>query len=151
MRWARLALGIALLLVAVVLAALLATGSASAEEAPGPPTYDGLQSFGVIVDAAYPEDYSWTVDLGTGEELVEVDEQLAEVRYAGGYRAFTITPEPAHDAEGATVPTSIAVTPPNILTLTVHHRAGNPARGGAPFDYPISAGSGWEGGSTPKS
>jgi hypothetical protein len=146
MRRARLALGIALLLFALVLAALLATGSASAE-APEPPVYDGSQSFPTIADVSYPEAYSWTVTLGAGQRLVQVDEQTAEVQYASGLRAFEITAEPAHDAEGASVPTTLAVVSPDVIELTVHHRAGNPAKGGAPFVYPVSAGFGWEGGS----
>ena len=52
----------------------------------------------------------------------------------------------AHDAVGKSVPTTLEVSPPNVVTLTVHHRAGNPAAGGAPFTYPIFEGSGWEGG-----
>ncbi|HEU5252076.1 MAG TPA: hypothetical protein VFU16_01965 [Solirubrobacterales bacterium] len=53
---------------------------------------------------------------------------------------------PAHDAAGATVPTTLSVTQPNVITLTVHHRAGNPEAGGSPFVYPITAGVGWDGG-----
>lgn len=145
-RWARMVLGVALLLLTVVLAALLATGSASAEPAPEPPVFDGFQSFPAIADASYPEDYSWTVELSSRQKLVQVDEQTAEVQYEDGVRAFTISAEPAHDSEGATVPTTLAVTGPDVITLTVHHRAGNPAKGGAPFRYPITAGQGWEGG-----
>ena len=32
------------------------------------------------------------------------------------------------------------------MTFIVHHRAGNPAAGGAPFAYPITMGEGWAGG-----
>ena len=49
--------------------------------------------------------------------------------------AFTINAGLAHDAEGSNVPTSLGVSEGNILTLTVHHRAGNPAASGAPFVY----------------
>jgi hypothetical protein len=40
------------------------------------------------------------------------------------------------------------VAPPSskVITLTVHHREGNPLAGGAPFHYPVVGGSGWEGG-----
>ena len=44
------------------------------------------------------------------------------------------------------MPTTLAITQPNIVALTVHHRAGNPAAGGAAFEYPVTAGEGWEGG-----
>ncbi|HYG97427.1 MAG TPA: hypothetical protein VD741_10015, partial [Solirubrobacterales bacterium] len=76
--------------------------------------------------------------------LESVDEQRAVVRDEDGGTAFEILAEAAHDAAGATVPTTLAVTQPNLITLTVHHRAGNPAAGGASFAYPISAGEGYE-------
>ena len=47
------------------------------------------------------------------------------------------------------MPTSLSVSEEKIVTLTVHHREGNPAAGGAPFDYPVIAGAGWEGGTEP--
>ncbi len=64
----------------------------------------------------------------------------------GGWQASTLTALEAHDAQGATVPTSLAQTGPDVITLTVSHREGNPAAGGAPFSYSISEGAGWEGG-----
>src|ERR1700760_3785149 len=60
--------------------------------------------------------------------------------------SFTLTATPAHDAVGATVPTTLVITGADVVTLTVHHRAGNPAAGEAPFTYPVVAGSGWSGG-----
>jgi len=86
------------------------------------------------------------VKLGEGEELRQIDETHAGVFWEDGTQAMTITAQLAHDAEGVSVPTTLAVIEPNLVTLTVHHRAGNPAAGGAPFDYPVVAGSGWEGG-----
>jgi hypothetical protein len=79
----------------------------------------------------------------------QIDEKEIGVYYTEGPRAFAIQAEPAHDAVGATVPTTIQITGENVFTLTVHHREGNPAAGGAPFDYPIVAGPGWEGGFVP--
>jgi hypothetical protein len=112
------------------------------------PLYDGAMTFPAIQSAADPEEYSWEVDLDEGQELRQVDDENAAVYYVGDseHLAFTVTAVSAHDAEGATVPTTLAVTQPNLITLTVHHRAGNPAAGGAPFDYPITGGPGWEGG-----
>lgn len=110
------------------------------------PPYDGGQMFPAIHGPEDPEDYTWEVQLGEEQTLEAVDDQHAVVRYENGSVAFTINAEPAHDATGATVPTTIAVTEPNLFTLTVHHLAGSPAAGGAPFTYPISAGAGWEGG-----
>ncbi len=94
-----------------------------------------------------PEEYSWEVGLGEEQELVLIGDQLAIVYYTGReHTAFSIAPKAAHDADGSTVPTSLSVPEENIVTLTVHHRAGNPAAGGAPFVYPITDGAGWEGG-----
>lgn len=60
--------------------------------------------------------------------------------------AFAIEATLAHDAEGSNVPTTLAVSGVDVITLTVHHRTGNPLTGGTPFVYPIIAGAGWEGG-----
>jgi hypothetical protein len=101
----------------------------------------------MIQDPSGPEDYSWEVQLAKNQALEQVDDQTAVVYYVGDHTtAFPITAEPAHDAEGASVPTTLAVTGSDVITLTVHHRAGNPKTGGTPFDYPILAGQGWEGG-----
>lgn len=102
--------------------------------------------FPVIHGPEDPEEYIWEVQLHEGQTLELVDDQTAVVRWENGTVAFVIEAEPAHDATGATVPTTLAVTDPNLITLTVHHLAGNPAAGGSAFAYPISAGKGWEGG-----
>jgi hypothetical protein len=57
-----------------------------------------------------------------------------------------VNAEAAHDAVGTTVPTTLRQTGREQVTLTVHYREGNPAAGGAPFVYPITAGTGWPGG-----
>ncbi|MDX6634233.1 MAG: hypothetical protein QOF06_436 [Solirubrobacterales bacterium] len=110
------------------------------------PVYDGGQTFPAIQGPEGPEDYSWEVKFGEGEELKAIDEHHAGVFWEDGTEAMTITAVAAHDAIGTDVPTTLTVTEPNIITLTVHHRDGNPAAGGAPFDYPVTAGEGWEGG-----
>jgi hypothetical protein len=132
---------LALTAVAVGLCALAPSLAAAA---PYPP-YDGTQSFQSIQGPAGPEEYSWEVQLKEGQTLESVDDQNAVVRWEGG-TSFTIPAGAAHDAIGTTVPTSLAVSEGNVLTLTVHHRAGNSAAGGAPFAYPVVAGEGWEGG-----
>ncbi len=91
-----------------------------------------------------PEEYSWEVTLLEGQRLRSVGSQEAEVLYEDGVVAETIQAESAHDAEGAAVPTSIGVSEPNIVTLTVHYLGGNPAANGAPFVYPIVAGPSFE-------
>lgn len=132
------------LIFALVGICVLAFTSASAPAAP--PNYDGVMGFAAIHGPSDPEDYSWTVTLGEDQTLELVDDQHAQVLYGDGHSAFGIAAEPAHDAGGATVPTTLAISGGDIITLTVHHRSGNPASSGAPFDYPITAGPGWEGG-----
>ncbi len=110
------------------------------------PVYNGLMTFPQIDSPAGPEEFSWEVSLGKGQELVQVDGRTAEVRYEDGISAFGIAAEAAHDADGTAVPTTLVVVQPSVITLVVHHRAGNPAAGGTPFVYPVVAGEGWEGG-----
>jgi hypothetical protein len=110
------------------------------------PVYDGVMAFGDIEGPGGPAEYSWEVKLDEEEELKVIDERQVGVLWEDGERAMTITAVAAHDAIGTSVPTTLALTQPNIITLTVHHRDGNPAAGGAPFDYPVIAGEGWEGG-----
>jgi hypothetical protein len=129
---------IASLVVAVAPAAAESGGAAEL------PVYDGI-GFPAIKGPGDPEEYSWRVELGPRQTLVGVDETEAEVRYEDGLVAFTISSGPAHDANGATVPTTLLVSPGDVLTFIVHHQDGNPAAGGAPFDYPVTAGFGWEG------
>lgn len=122
----------------------LAIGPASASAAL--PPYEGLMDFPMIHGPSDPEEYSWEAILYPEQQLKSIDSQEAEVVYEDGTVAFVIQAEPAHDAVGTTVPTSLDVSAGNVVTLTVHHRAGNPAAGGAPFVYPVSAGTGWESG-----
>ena len=133
-----------LLAVVLTLCAAALPGAAGAE--PLPPYERG--NFPNIQEPEGPEEFSWEVTLHGDQELRQIDDRSAAVYYTDPeeHLAFEIGGFAAHDAVGATVPTTLAVTQPNILTLTVHHRAGNPAAGGAPFDYPIIAGEGWEGG-----
>lgn len=133
-----------LVTVSAMLLCAVVAASASAEVCP---PYEGVQ-FHEIHSAAEPEDYCWEVQLEEEEELRQIDEQHVGVYFTGEieYKGWEIAAQPAHDVEGATVPTAIAVTGESDITVTVHHREGNPAAGGAPFDYPISPGAGWEGG-----
>src|SRR5690242_14642539 len=94
------------------------------------PVYDGGQMFPTIAGPEDPEEYAWEVQLDEEQTLELIDDQLAAVRSKTGAVAFEIQAEPAHDAEGKAVPTALAVTEPNIITLTVHHK-------GASFHYPI--------------
>jgi hypothetical protein len=104
------------------------------------PPFDGGMTFQAIQGPEGPEDYSWEANLGEDQELRVVDDRHAAVYYTDPeHFAFEIEATPAHDAEGATVPTTLTVTQPNIITLTVHHRS-------AAFVYPVTQGTGWEGG-----
>jgi hypothetical protein len=107
-----------------------------------------LMSFHAIQGPEDPEDYCWEVKLDEEQALRQISDREAEVYYTDPeeHHAFSITAALAHDAEGVSVPTTLAVTEPNLITLTVHHRAGNPLAGGAPFHYPVVAGAGYEGG-----
>jgi hypothetical protein len=131
---------------AALVAALVWAGTPSAARAETCAPYEGGMTFPMIHGPEDPEDYCWEVQLGAGEKLRQIDDQHAEVDFESGHFAFGIQAKPAHDAVGTAVPTTLAVSDPNLITLTVHHRAGNPAAGGAPFDYPILSGTGWEGG-----
>ena len=131
-------------LVAVLAFSVIAPAAAGAEALP---PYDGLMSFQAIQGAEEPEDFSWEVKLDEDEELRLIDDTHAGVYWVEtDTLAMSIEAQKAHDSEGSTVPTTIAVTQPNVVTLTVHHRAGNPAAGGAPFRYPVVPGPGYEGG-----
>lgn len=110
------------------------------------PPFDGGMGFPAILGPEDPEEFCWEVNLSEEQELVQIDDRTVQVFISGGFPSFTISATKAHDAEGTTVPTTLAKTGRNLITLTVHHRAGNPAAGGAPFVYPISQGEGWEGG-----
>ncbi|HEX8753212.1 MAG TPA: hypothetical protein VF731_07335 [Solirubrobacterales bacterium] len=107
------------------------------------PVYEG-QAFPRIQSASDPEEFSWEVELGPGQELEQVDEREVAIDSRTGARSWSIVADPAHDATGATVPTTIRVVGEDVVTLTVHHREGNPAAGGAPFAYPVDEGAGWE-------
>jgi hypothetical protein len=71
------------------------------------PGYNGVQSFGEIRSESSPETYSWQVHLGPRQKLRLANPNQAEVIYEDGTVSFLITAEPAHDATGATVPTSL--------------------------------------------
>jgi hypothetical protein len=101
------------------------------------PIFDGMMTFESIRDATSPETFSWKVSLDTDQRLQSVDPQHAEVYWDDGTPAMMITAEPAHDATGTNVPTTLAVTSPNVITLSVAHH-------GSSFVYPITAGPGWE-------
>ena len=101
------------------------------------PKFDGVMSFQSIRDASAPEDYSWEVTLGEGQTLNEIDNQHAGIYYEDGTEAVLISAEPAHDANGSAVPTTLAVSEDNVITLTIHHQ-------GSTFVYPVVGGAAFE-------
>jgi hypothetical protein len=111
-----------------------------------PSLSDGGQRFGQISGPEDPEDYCFEVTLGEEQELRQIDDRHVQAFYSTGQPSFEITAEQASDVEGASVPTTLTMTGSNIVTLTVHHREGNPLANGAAFHYPVVGGSGWEGG-----
>jgi len=102
--------------------------------------------FGTITGPEAPEDYCFEVTVGEEQELRQIDDRHVGAFYNTGQQSFVITAEEASDAEGASVPTSLALTAGKTITLTVHLREGNPLADWAPFHYPVVGGSGWEGG-----
>lgn len=101
------------------------------------PVYNGDMTFQAIRDDSAPETYSWRMNLDPDQTLKSIDAQHAEVYWSDGTAALGISANAAHDATGATVPTSLALTGGDVITLTVSHRGGR-------YVYPISAGQGWE-------
>lgn len=134
------------MLVCVVTLLAPMAGTAQATEGEPPPYSDSGMSFPEIRGPEGPEEYSWRVSISEEQELRQIDERTAGVFYPEGVEAFAIEAAAAHDALGATVPTTLVVSEGDVITLIVHHREGNPAPGGAPFTYPVVAGPGWEGG-----
>lgn len=120
-----------------VLACFVLPAVAAAEPCP---QFNGGYMFTDIQGPEDPEDYCWEVTLNPGQKLQQVDDQEIDVISKTGAAAWVIDASPARDAEGASVPTTVLLTGETEFTLTVHHRAGNPAASGAPFRYPITTG-----------
>lgn len=125
--------------------AAISTNTAATVDTITKPIYDGSMMFKSIRDTSGPEEYSWTVLMSSDQSLELVDDHYAEVYTDGDVPSLGILAEEAHDATGAAVPTSLHVSG-STITLTVNHRAGNPSAGGIPFVYPVTVGTGWEGG-----
>lgn len=122
----------------------ISTGTSSGVDTVIRPIFDGSMTFQTIREPTSLESFSWTVSMSADQSLKLINSQFAEV-YTDDHPNFGIIAENAHDATGISVPTTLSVAG-NVLTLTVHHRAGIPTAGGAPFTYPITQGLGWEGG-----
>jgi hypothetical protein len=138
------------LLCALVASLAIAVAPAAAESGDSAPIRnlsDGGVSFPDITGPTAPEEYPISFELSSEMRARQVSDQLIVFEYIeGGYQGGSIEAEPAHDAEGSTVPTTVKLSEGNIITMIVHYRAGNPAAGGAPFVFPITDGVGWSGG-----
>jgi hypothetical protein len=106
---------------------------------------DGIM-FSQIPGPEGPERYPLRVSIGEEQFLEQVSPTEVQVFNSGHSPAGRIDAVKAHAADGENVPTTLERTGRDVVTLVVHHRAGNPAAGGAPFDYPITEGEGWGGG-----
>lgn len=102
------------------------------------PEYNGDQTFQDIRSSTAQHVFSWAVTLGRGQELKLLDEHDAAVKFSDGEVGMLISAEPAHDAVGTIVPTSLSVTG-NTLTLSVDAQS-------ADYVYPVVSGQGWQGG-----
>lgn len=132
------------LVIATLACGVLAIAPGFATADPPLPLFDGTMSFAAIQGPLDPEEFSWEVELSEDQELQLVNHRTAAVYYTEGHHlAVSINATAAHDAVGSSVPTSLEVSAGNVITLVVHHRAGNPSAGGTPFVYPIAAGEGW--------
>lgn len=121
----------AALLCAVVACLAVVVAPAAAETGGGKlPVWVPGSSYPTIETASDPETYSWRVELEAGQTLVAVSDERAVIRRGSEDEGDIVAPT-AHDADGELVPTSIAVSEGDVLTLTVRHHE-------AEYAYPIT-------------
>lgn len=108
-----------MLAAAVVSAAFAVSASAAMGETC--PEYVGGYMSTTIHSATDPEDYCWKVTtLNEGQTLEQVNDQQILVRSnKTGATVWQINAQPARDAEGTAVPTSIALTGEREFIYTV--------------------------------
>ncbi|HVO53370.1 MAG TPA: NHL repeat-containing protein, partial [Solirubrobacterales bacterium] len=106
------------------------------------PLFEGAVTFEAIRGPSAPEEYSWHVELEEEQELSLQDDQHAVISYPDGTIAVAITAEPAHDATGREVATTLSVSGDGTITLHIPYGKGDAE--GKPFVYPILAGAGYE-------
>lgn len=135
---------IAAAICALLASLVVAVAPAAAEEgnsAPLRPVSEGGLSIPVITGPTAPEEYPVQYEhLLGGVRFRQASDQLIAVEYFALGNAGKIEAVPAYAADGAAVPTSLRLSEDEkgyVVTMIVHHRAGNPAAGGAPFVYPI--------------
>jgi Bacterial Ig-like domain (group 3) len=116
--------------------AAVAGSTGSSTDSVSRAVFDGMMAFRQIRSPESTEGFLWTVELGPGQTLSSTSPESAEVYYEDGTPAMAILAEPAHDATGKSVPTSLAVEGADVIVLTVHHKGGG-------FVYPVVAGAGF--------
>jgi PASTA domain len=105
--------------------------------------------FPEIFSSTSPEEYEYRPEwLVPGDAGKQVGEKEVVFIDSEGDAIGWVHAEPAHDAVGTSVPTTVRLVEGGSIVLTVHHREGNPAADWAPFVYPITQGIGWLGGFT---
>ena len=138
---------------ALLVSLAVAVAPAAAEEgnsAPLRPVSQGGLNIPVITGPTAPEEYPVQYEnLLSGVRFRQVTDRLIAVEYFGRETTGKIEAVPAYAADGTAVATSVRLSENEkgyVVTMIVHHRAGNPAAGGAPYVYPIQ-GSAQTGGS----
>lgn len=132
------------LLLAFLGALAVASPIAAASELP---ECKGLD-FKAILGPDESGECTWRIQLHEGQEASLEGDQVSIYYEEEGRRRISwyVVAPPASDAVGAAVPTTIALSEGDLITLAVHHRLSDPAAVGAPFTYPIVEGRGWTGG-----
>jgi hypothetical protein len=102
------------------------------------PTYNGLMTYEAIREAAGTSTFEWNVVLGEGQYLEQLSSEAVGLYFENGEEAFLISAEPAADAIGTHVPTTLALREGDVIVLHVELGGG--------LVYPVQAGTGWEGG-----
>jgi sugar lactone lactonase YvrE len=119
-------------------AAVVSPNTSAAVDTVVRPIFDGFLAFADIRDSSAPETYSWRVVMGKGQVLKQIDSQTAVVLYPeDGTIASMIRAEPAHDATGKEVITTLVVEGTDVVALTVKHKAPGlvyPVVGGPRFE-----------------
>jgi len=86
------------------------------------PVYNGIMSLTAIRDATAPEKFAWQIEIGAGQYLKQMTAQNVELYYEDGTPAMMISAEPAHDAVGNEIVTTLEKTGSDEVTLTVPHQ-----------------------------
>jgi hypothetical protein len=118
--------------------ASLSANSQSEQDTLMRPLDDGSLVDLIVRGAKAPSRESWSLNLAEGEQLEVADSHHVTLRNAAGRAVASIVAEPARDAVGKTVPTSLSVAEHDRVSLEVE-----PPKGAV---FPIVAGIGVQAG-----